>query len=188
MDIVEITVTLQGVPEVSRTLLVPVGLKLDRLHLTLQNAMGWENSHLYSFEARDARWTEEDMSIEDTDLSVHKGTLADAIAHARGSPIIYIYDFGDDWTHYITIGASTTAEDDTVYPKLIKGSGACPPEDIGGFPGYYAFLEAMSDPKHPSHEEVKNWYGEVFSPEINILQLQMMVGRMARRWQPRKKK
>ena len=190
MKIIEITVTLENIPEISRTLLVPAELKLDRLHLTLQNAMGWKNCHLYSFETRDTRWIEEDKSIKDTDLPVNKGTLADAIAHAQGNPIIYIhiYDFGDDWIHHITIGASISAEADIVYPKLTKGSGACPPEDIGGVRGYYAFLEAMSDPKHPNHEELKDWYGEVFSPEINILELQIMVDRMARRWQPRKKK
>ena len=114
MKIIEITVTLENIPEISRTLLVPAELKLDRLHLTLQNAMGWKNCHLYSFETRDTRWIEEDMSIEDTDLPVNKGTLADAIAHAQGNPIIYIYDFGDDWMHHITIGASTSAEADTV--------------------------------------------------------------------------
>ncbi|WP_316399055.1 IS1096 element passenger TnpR family protein [Bradyrhizobium sp. 33ap4] len=45
---VRIKVTLKDVkPEVMRRLVVPVTLRLDRLHLTLQEAFGWTNSHLF---------------------------------------------------------------------------------------------------------------------------------------------
>ena len=48
MSIIEIKVTLQDIePAVTRTLQVPADIRLDRLHLTLQVAMGWTNSHLY---------------------------------------------------------------------------------------------------------------------------------------------
>ncbi|MCK1346466.1 plasmid pRiA4b ORF-3 family protein, partial [Bradyrhizobium sp. 166] len=45
---VRIKVTLKDVkPEVMRCLVVPLTLRLDRLHLTLQAAFGWTNSHLF---------------------------------------------------------------------------------------------------------------------------------------------
>ena len=54
MSIIEIKVTLQDIePAVTRTLQVPADI---RLHLTLQVAMGWTNSHLYMFEAARATW------------------------------------------------------------------------------------------------------------------------------------
>ena len=57
MSIIEIKVTLEGIePAVTRTLQVPADIRLDRLHLTLQAAMGWTNSHLYMFEADRAIW------------------------------------------------------------------------------------------------------------------------------------
>ncbi|MGY3359968.1 hypothetical protein ACVWZK_006631 [Bradyrhizobium sp. GM0.4] len=47
---VRIKVTLKDVkPEVMRCLVVPLTLRLDRLHLTLQEAFGWTNSHLFEF-------------------------------------------------------------------------------------------------------------------------------------------
>src|ERR1700728_1514263 len=47
---VRIKVTLKDVkPEVMRRLVVRVTLRLDRLHLTLQEAFGWTNSHLFEF-------------------------------------------------------------------------------------------------------------------------------------------
>ena len=54
---VRIKVTLKDVkPEVMRRLVVPVTLRLDRLHLTLQAAFGWTNSHLFEFFAGEVRW------------------------------------------------------------------------------------------------------------------------------------
>ena len=38
----------------------------------------------------------------------------------------------------------------------------CPPEDVGGIPGFYEFLEAIADPKHPDHEDRLDWYGGSF--------------------------
>jgi hypothetical protein len=35
---------------------VPLTIRLDRLHLVLQAAMGRTNSHLYEFRARDIGW------------------------------------------------------------------------------------------------------------------------------------
>ncbi|MCP1845926.1 hypothetical protein J2R78_008960 [Bradyrhizobium sp. USDA 4538] len=43
-------------PEVMRRLVVPLTLRLDRLHLTLQEAFGWTNSHLFEFFAGEVRW------------------------------------------------------------------------------------------------------------------------------------
>lgn len=42
---------------------------------------------------------------------------------------------------------------------------ACPPEDIGGAPGYEEFLETMADPEHPEHAEQKAWIGRDFDPK-----------------------
>jgi len=41
----------------------------------------------------------------------------------------------------------------------------CPPEDVGGVPSFYAFLDALQDPKHPNYEEVLDWYGGPFAPK-----------------------
>ncbi|MEY9104503.1 hypothetical protein ABH999_000699 [Bradyrhizobium yuanmingense] len=55
--VVRIRVTPQGrKAEVMRCLVVSVTLRLDRLHLMLQMAFGWTNSHLFEFLAGDDRW------------------------------------------------------------------------------------------------------------------------------------
>ena len=56
-------------------------------------------------------------------------------------------------------------EPNVAYPRCIEGARACPPEDVGGIWGYAEFLEAISDPKHESHEEMVEWIGGRFDPE-----------------------
>jgi hypothetical protein len=51
-------------------------------------------------------------------------------------------------------------------PYWVDGAKACPPEDIGGGPGYAEFLEAMADPNHPEHEDMLEWYGSTFYPTV----------------------
>jgi hypothetical protein len=51
------------------------------------------------------------------------------------------------------------------YPVCIKGSRACPPEDVGGPWGYMSYLEAIADPDHEQHEEFLDWRGQ-FDPEV----------------------
>ena len=46
----------------------------------------------------------------------------------------------------------------------ITGQGACPPEDVGGVPGYAYFQQALADPSHPEHAELTVWYGGAFDP------------------------
>jgi len=56
-DIARLKITLDYVePKVMRRIDVPFGIKLDRLHLVIQAAMGWTNSHLWGFEAGGANW------------------------------------------------------------------------------------------------------------------------------------
>ena len=105
MSIIEIKVTLQDIePAVTRTLQVPADI---RLHLTLQVAMGWTNSHLYMFEAARATWGIADPDFGGEDLPANKTTLGQVIEDTGKKTINYIYDFGDNWEHRIKIGRIT---------------------------------------------------------------------------------
>ena len=70
--------------------------------------------------------------------------------------IRYNYDFGDDWCFIIRLERIV---DDYYFgfPTLLDGAETAPPEDVGGIGGYYAFLEAYRNSKHPEHEDMKAW-------------------------------
>ncbi len=103
---VRIKVTLKDVkPEVMRRLVVPLTLRLDRLHLTLQEAFGWTNSHLFEFFAGEVRWgipdPHNDYGHQPMDAS--KARLCDVVQDTGAKTIHYLYDFGDSWDHVIKL-------------------------------------------------------------------------------------
>ena len=64
-----------------------------------------------------------------------------------------------------------------VYPNL-EGERACPPEDCGGIGGYEYLLEALDDPDHEEHQDMKEWVGEFDSEkfESKIATVRMVRG------------
>ena len=67
----------------------------------------------------------------------------------------YIYDFGDDWEHEITIEKEIEGKLD--YPVCVKAKMASLPEDCGGPWGYEELLGILADKKHEQYEEMREW-------------------------------
>ena len=83
----------------------------------------------------------------------------------EGSQFRYNYDFGDYWQHALVIEETLPPQEGVRYPVCLAGARACPPEDVGGTPGYENFLEALRHPKHPEHNEYLEWIGGAFDSE-----------------------
>lgn len=161
-------ITLDDVsPAVLRRVEVPVDILLDRLHLTIQAAMGWTNSHLYEFRAGAVGWgtLDPDMDWAGDFRDSRKARLGDVLEDIGKKKLTYLYDFGDSWEHTIKIERLTAPEPGVLYPRLIEVKGRCPPEDCGGPWGYAELLEAIKDPGHESHAELSEWVGEDFDPD-----------------------
>jgi hypothetical protein len=77
----------------------------------------------------------------------------------------YAYDLGDDWEHAIVLEKILPFDPGLRLPLCVKGCRACPPEDVGGIPGYANFLEAMADPSHPQHRDYVEWIAGDWDPE-----------------------
>ena len=143
-------------PEIWRRFVVPAGITLDRLHDVIQIVMGWTDSHLHEFTIGKKNYTEYPEEKEQG-LECGKYRLGDLIKQ-RGRTFRYLYDFGDSWEHELVL------EDNRYFnPKLqteiecLDGARACPPDDVGGVPGYYEFCKALKDPSHEEHESYKEW-------------------------------
>lgn len=154
-------------PPVWRRVVVPANTSFSRFHSIIQVAMGWDNSHMYSFSPsgyRSTPWIEEDgddqdlstLGFEDREtISAENIKLSD-IFEKKGQTFTYIYDFGDDWIHIITL-EKIDKTDTSTKPKLIDGKGACPPEDCGGPWGYENIKVVLEDKKHPEYHDIKEW-------------------------------
>ncbi len=162
--IARLKITLDDVePKVLRRIEVPLTLKLDRLHLVIQAAMGWSNYHLYEIRAGGTGWGEPDPDgIYDGPLDAKKVRLLDVLEDTGAKSFKYLYDFGDGWKHTVKIERIGDPVPGVLYPALLQVEGRCPPEDSGGPWGYADFLEAFADPDHERHGEMIEWIGEDF--------------------------
>lgn len=68
----------------------------------------------------------------------------------------YLYDFGDNWEHYIEV-EKVISDYDAYHPVCLEGEGNTPPEDVGGQPGYSDYLKVINDPEHLDHSEISRW-------------------------------
>lgn len=66
-------------PPVMRRIAVPLTIRLDRLHLALQAALGWTDSHLYAFRFGDVAFGVPDPEWGSGPLDARKTTLRAAI-------------------------------------------------------------------------------------------------------------
>jgi len=183
--IVRLEITLDDArPQVIRRIEVPLAIRLDRLHLVLQAALGWTNSHLYELRAQHVGWGVPDPDWSDGPLDARKARLADVLEDIGARTLHYLYDFGDGWEHTIRIERVGPAIPGILYPRLLDAIGRCPPEDVGGIPGYDVFLAALADPEHERHAELAEWIGHgAFDPrDVDVTALAGEVQALARRW------
>jgi hypothetical protein len=182
--IARLKITLDDVkPAVLRRIEVPLNIRLDRLHLAIQAAMGWSNSHLYEIRARDVGWGDPDPDGGDGPLDARKARLVDVLEDVGTKMLRYLYDFGDGWEHTIKIERIADAVPGVAYPRLVEAAGRCPPEDVGGPWGYADLLQAIDNPKHERHAELTNWIGDDFDPKtVDTDRLAEELAALAKQW------
>jgi len=153
-------IQLQGIskPPVWRKFLIPENFSFHQFHLAIQNAFGWYNYHLYQFSEdgcrSDVRIQMPHEESEEDELDSGKTKIKNYFKNA-GNKMIYIYDFGDDWKHQVVLENITA--DKILKPQCIGGKGKCPPEDIGGIPGFQRFLKLSKTPKNSEFKEMMEW-------------------------------
>ncbi len=134
---------------------------LEKLHELIQTSMGWTNSHLHQFEIGNDLYTHPKIMMDDFDAIDYTGIRISDLISQLGSKLrmVYEYDFGDGWQHDIVLEKVMESEPGAQYPRCIDGKRACPPEDVGGVPGFEDYVEAITNPKHSEHRELLAWNG-----------------------------
>ncbi len=175
-------------PAIYREVLVAPDITLRAMHKVIQAAMGWENAHLYTF-ALPLRATESFWKIPN--LRKWQKPNPDSWGEAMGNDakvrlcelliapkqrLLYLYDFGDEWLHTITLLAFSEAH--VPLPHLLKAQNGCPPEDCGGPPGAENWAAAWYDATHEDHETALDMFGEQEPGSLDFAALQAAVAKL----------
>jgi hypothetical protein len=158
----QIRVTLLGTePSIWRRVLVPRHYSFWDLHMAIQNAFGWNNSHLHQFDIGG-----ECIGIPDEDAPRTLPGWGEKIA-ARLSPgwrCIYRYDFGDDWEHEVVV--EELVKKDYRRPRCTDGAGPTLLDDCGGAHRFNEILRGLERGKleRGLREWLGDWRPKVFDP------------------------
>ncbi|CUW37113.1 conserved protein of unknown function [Magnetospirillum sp. XM-1] len=166
--IARIRIELQDIePKIWRRVDVPLSTSLMGLHDIIQVAMGWQDEHLFDFRVGDKIYSEpypDDDMYERKTYNAKSIRLKTLVERGVGQ-FLYTYDFGDNWQHDIVIESVRDGDAEVDYPVFVDGAKRCPPDDVGGPPGFMDFLEAMLNPTHEEHRRMLEWYGKPFDPQ-----------------------
>jgi hypothetical protein len=176
--IYQLRVSLVGVePEVWRRMLVTGNLGLGKLHELIQLTVGWKDCHLHMFRLGDGRrFGPAHAALEELDLEDERRVKLRTVAPETGSSFWYHYDFGDDWTHQVLVEDIITPQEAGLTPRCIDGRRACPPEDVGGPPGYQQYLAALEDARHPDHQQMRRWRGPFDAEAFDLDRVNLRLG------------
>lgn len=176
-------------PLIWREVEAPTSITLKVLHDIVQSVMPWFNSHLWEFKIGERCYgipMEDDWRDPPT-ADAAKVRLRD-ILKPRKTVIDYLYDFGDSWEHRIVVTNIRPGDPDIGYPRYIGGEWNAPPEDCGGFPGFYNLLDALADEDHPDHAELSEWAGDYDPKALDVRAIKTALGRIAARRKAAKKR
>ncbi len=166
-----IRVKLNNAPvSIWRELLVPSNMSMELLAKLLVESMGWNDIHLHQFRRngvifKSTSEMDEDMMFEGFgNRFLIKDANTVALGHVlqeKGDRMKFEYDFGDSWEHDVWVkGIREYSADEEPCVRLLKGKGACPPEDCGGVWGYADLLRMHCKKRKTAEEKERlEWFG-----------------------------
>jgi hypothetical protein len=162
-SVYELEVVLDDIiPPIWRRFTVSGDISLAKLSRAIQSVMGWSGGHLSEFVIGGQSYG--DSNPELGIRNAERVRLRE-VAERPGTSFQYVYDFGDNWRHQVNVRSIRATQPGESVPQLLEGARACPPEDVGGIPGYEEFLRVMADPNDPEHDEMADWAGGDWDPE-----------------------
>ena len=181
-----IRIKLNNAPvKIWRELVVPSNITLELLAYVLIDAMGWQHEHLYQFVAKNNVYYVNSFQMKEranrfmpflsriVERNSEKTTL-EMVLQPKGERMKFEYDFGDSWTHDLWVKAARDyAPGEEPAIRLLKGQGACPPEDCGVVWGYAELLELRTKKRKTADDKERlEWYyiTDGFNPDDSELE------------------
>jgi Plasmid pRiA4b ORF-3-like protein len=135
-------VALKGAKRIWRSIAVRSDQTLDDLHEAIYAAFDRYDEHLYSFYfpapgtrdryIRDAPEYTHPFNTEDDpfdrDLKNAAETVLAKLGLTAGQRFFYLFDFGDEWWHEVTVQRVDDPVEEGTYPRVLERRGESPPQ------------------------------------------------------------
>lgn len=107
------------------TLEIDSSSTLEDLHLAIQDAVEFENDHLYAFYIARTNRSTDRIWLDDENEEIYTRTLESLYPLPKNRKLFYLFDFGDSWTFQVTKSRKKPRppEKGVNYPRLIGESG-----------------------------------------------------------------
>lgn len=180
-------------PRIWRRIRIRSDLTFLDLHHAIQDCMDWFDSHLWEFRpprSFDAFALHPSQHEFDPFHSELTGASADMLplsayfGHGQ-TTCTYLYDFGDDWHHIITLKKTERLPLECAPTReLIAGKQVAPFEDCGGIPGFERLMTIARTGKDPwgastrEIKELKQFYELDFIEDFDLSDTQSYFNEM----------
>ena len=174
-------------PLIWRRVAVRTSTNLQTLHKIIQAAMGWLDYHLWEFTVDD---------VISTASPTRTMPVGDTRSNAPARPNLRNCSTAASrrlsmFTTWATTGSIESSL--SALSPLRRRGRRCLPEDCGGVPGTYEFLDAIAGPDkgngRKEKKEALDWYGRPYNPDdIDEEQIRSTLKRIANASRPRRPK
>jgi hypothetical protein len=154
--------------DVIRDIKIHSGSSLEQLHTAIVKAFNLPAGELASFYEVDDNWTQLqeipllNMGMEE-DLKTMREFPLNKVFSQINDKMLYVYDFLNYWTFYITLIKTETSTDNTEEPSIIFSKGTVP----GNAPERH--FETQTDTQNDNtDEDFDLGYGDLFDEDFDM--------------------
>jgi Plasmid pRiA4b ORF-3-like protein len=101
---------------------------LEDLHLAIQDAVDFDNDHLYEFYISRTERSRDRIRFDDENGGIYEVTLASLYPLEKRKKLFYLFDYGDNWVFQITKSRKkpTEPKKGIKYPRVVERVGKNP--------------------------------------------------------------
>ena len=111
--------------EIYSDILIRADQTFEDLHEIIFEAFNREEEHLYSYDIGGTQVSSPDCELDDDELDASE-TKLEEISFEVGDEFGYLFDFGDEWEHDISVKKIIPLDPKEKYPKVLKITGKIP--------------------------------------------------------------
>jgi hypothetical protein len=125
---IELLFGLYAKEECIRVIEIDASSTLEDLHFAIQEAVDFDNDHLYEFYISRTERSRDRIRFDDENGGIYDVTLESLYPLGKGKKLFYLFDYGDNWVFQITKSRNKPTEPmkGIEYPRVVERVGKNP--------------------------------------------------------------